>query len=372
MTCNSQQSSPLRTRAQVRVCLLLRLVVGVVFLFSGAVKGVDPYGTALKIGEYLHVMGIEWLAPLSGAMSVALVGVEVALGVALVAGAWPRLTASVTLAFNAFYTLLTLWLAVANPISDCGCFGDVVVLTNQQTFWKNVALLAMSVPLWVLWRGSGSRCGRWVSVVVTVAAVGFTAAQLLWLPVVEKFPFGEGVDLRALVLEGEQQTVGGKIVCRNLATGEVVKFDVEDPAWWDDSVWEYVDTEQVGNPNGDRVQVTGRDFVLTDAQGDMTADVVEYEGVTELVCLALTEKLSQRKAERVKNVVAESLAQGKRVVVATASELESAVVWLATAGVDVANVEVCNMDITTLQVVVRAPQGVVRIDDGVIVSKRRL
>ena len=187
------------------VAVVLRVAVGVVFVFSGVVKGVDPYGTVLKIGEYLHALGIEWLGPLAGAMSVALVSVEVALGVALVVGAWPRVVGGVVVAFNLFYTVLTLWLAVANPISDCGCFGDAVVLTNWQTFWKNVALLTASAVAWAVVRNDrGKRWSGVVSVVALVATAAFALYGLLWLPVVEKFPFGEGVDLRALVL-GEQQ-----------------------------------------------------------------------------------------------------------------------------------------------------------------------
>ena len=112
MTCKLQPKEGVQNSHLLRtVALVLRVAVGCVFIFSGVVKGLDPYGTVIKIGEYLHAMGIEWLGPLAGVACVALVSLEVALGVALVVGAWPRVVALVVLAFNVFYTALTLWLA---------------------------------------------------------------------------------------------------------------------------------------------------------------------------------------------------------------------------------------------------------------------
>ena len=357
------------------IALLLRVAVGVVFVFSGVVKAADPYGTVLKIGEYLHALGIEWLGPLSGALCVGLVSVEVALGVALVVGAWPRVVMPVVVAFNLFYTALTLWLATANPIGDCGCFGDVVVLTNWQTFWKNVALLCGSAVSWaLLGREKGTKWSQWGTAVALVATMAFALYNLLCLPLVEKFPFGEGVDLRALVMgeqeEAEQSEVG-RVVCRNAATGEVEHFDVNDPTWWDESVWVFVEMEG-SEATDSRVAVTGRDFVLTDEQGDMTADVVEFEGTTMLLCVQLTERLTPKEWERIADTIAKAQRRGERVVVVTATEIAEATEELARAGVDVMGVEVANLDITALQVVVRAPVGVVTLRDGVIVRKSRL
>ena len=375
MTCKLQPKEGVKFPRLLRiVALVLRVAVGCVFIFSGAVKAADPYGTVLKIGEYLHALGIEWLGPLSGAMCVALVSVEVALGVALVVGAWPRVVLPVVVAFNLFYTALTLWLATANPIGDCGCFGDVVVLTNWQTFWKNVALLGGSAVAWaVLGREKGAKWGGVCAIVALVATVAFALYNLLCLPLVEKFPFGEGVDLRALVMgeQEAQQSEVGRVVCRNVATGEVESFDVNDPTWWDESVWEFLEMED-SEAAEDRVAVTGRDFVLTDEQGDMTADIVEFEGTTVLLCVQLTERVSPREWKLIVKTITEAQHRGERVVVVTATEIAEATEALARAGVDVMGVEVSNLDITTLQVVVRAPIGVVWLRDGVIEKKIRL
>ncbi len=375
MTNKLQPKEGVRNSRLLRtVALVLRVAMGCVFIFSGVVKGLDPYGTVIKIGEYLHAMGIEWLGPLAGVACVALVSLEVALGVALVVGAWPRVVAPVVLAFNVFYTALTLWLAVANPIGDCGCFGDVVVLTNWQTFWKNVALAVALAVVWaVLRREKGARWSLAATLGAGVLMALVAAYSLACLPLVEKFPFGEGVDLRALVVaEPAEQEQSGGVVCRNVATGEVETFDLNDPAWWDESVWEFVKMEGADEATDDRVVVTGRDFVLTDGQGDLTADVLEFEGTTRMVCVQLVDRVKAEWWSRVAEEIDYALGRGERVVVVTASEIGHATEVLSRAGVDVVNVEVCNMDITTLQVFLRAPSGVVVLKDGVIVEKRRI
>lgn len=375
MTYNRQPKEAMKSYRLLRIAaLVLRVAVGCVFVFSGVVKGLDPYGTVIKIGEYLHALGIEWLSPLAGVACVALVSVEVALGVALVVGAWPKIVASIVLVFNLFYTLLTLWLAVANPIGDCGCFGDVVVLSNWQTFWKNVALLVASAVVWGVLRGDrGAKWTLWTSLGAGVLTALVATYSLACLPLVEKFPFGEGVDLRALVVaEPAEQEQSGGVVCRNVATGEVETFDLNDPAWWDESVWEFVKMEGASEPSDDRVAVTGRDFVLSDEQGDLTADVLEFEGTTRMVCVQLVDRVKAEWWSRVAEDIDYALGRGERVVVVTASEIGHATEVLSRAGVDVVNVEVCNMDITTLQVFLRAPSGVVVMKDGVIVEKRRI
>jgi uncharacterized membrane protein YphA (DoxX/SURF4 family) len=120
-----------------------RFLLAVVFTFSGFIKANDPLGTVYKVQDYLEAWGL--LSLKSGALPYVLalaVGVfEFALGIYLLFGIRRRLAPFLTLLVMCFMTPLTLWLAISNPISDCGCFGDAVVLTNWETFAKNVVLL---------------------------------------------------------------------------------------------------------------------------------------------------------------------------------------------------------------------------------------
>ena len=122
----------------VNIC---RFLLAGVFIFSGFIKANDPYGTAYKIQDYLEAWGFQHLIPDAfpylGAMAMGVF--EFALGFYMLFGIHRRITPTLMLAVMSFMTPLTLWLAIANPISDCGCFGDAVKLTNWETFWKNIA-----------------------------------------------------------------------------------------------------------------------------------------------------------------------------------------------------------------------------------------
>ena len=134
-------------RVKKIVVNIARLVLAVTFILSGFVKAVDPLGTQYKITDYLEAMHLGGLLPDLAALglSVILSAAEFCLGVFLLFAIQRRLTSRLILLMMVVMTPLTLWLALANPISDCGCFGDAVVLTNWQTFLKNVVLLACAI-----------------------------------------------------------------------------------------------------------------------------------------------------------------------------------------------------------------------------------
>ena len=189
-----------------------RLVLAITFILSGFVKAVDPLGTLYKINDYLvamHMGGLlsDWLA--LGA-SVLQSAVEFCLGIFLLFAIQRRLTSRLILLIMVVMTPLTLWLAIANPISDCGCFGDALVLTNWQTFWKNVVLLVCAVV--VAWWPKEmfrfiSESNQWI--VINYSALFILAVSvwsLYYLPIFDFRPYHIGTDLRQQwqrTMEGE-------------------------------------------------------------------------------------------------------------------------------------------------------------------------
>jgi uncharacterized membrane protein YphA (DoxX/SURF4 family) len=112
---------------------------------SGAFKCVDPVGTAIYIEKYLASYSLSELAVASEAIAIVLMVVEFAIGLLLILGVWRKGTALISSVMLLFFLVITLLSATVLPIGDCGCFGDAVVLTNWETFWKNVVLLIMSI-----------------------------------------------------------------------------------------------------------------------------------------------------------------------------------------------------------------------------------
>ncbi|MBQ4366550.1 MAG: DoxX family protein [Muribaculaceae bacterium] len=170
------------------VTLLMRLTVGGVFMFSGFVKAVDPWGTYYKFNEYLLTMGLDNLVSLSLIAAVTLAAAEFMLGLLLAVGAYRRVTPWLMLLFLLVMTPITLWLAITDAVPDCGCFGDALHLSNWSTFGKNLLLTAGVVYLIIYNRRLPSIYGpavQWAAAffafvfVVSVASEGYFIQPLI-------------------------------------------------------------------------------------------------------------------------------------------------------------------------------------------------
>ena len=192
---------------------IARLVLAVTLILSGFVKAVDPLGTQYKITDYLAAMHLSAYVPdilLLGA-SVLLSAVEFWLGICLLFAIRRRIVSTLTLLMMVVVTPLTLWLALADPISDCGCFGDAIVLTNWQTFWKNVVLLAAALAVWkwpLEMMRLISKSNQWI--VINYSAlfiVGLSGWSLYDRPYFDFRPYHVGTDLKTgwqRMMEGEE------------------------------------------------------------------------------------------------------------------------------------------------------------------------
>ena len=184
----------------VNIC---RFLLAIVFLFSGFIKANDPMGTVYKVEDYFEAFGLAgWIygfVPYLIAWIMAIV--EFTLGSYLLFGIRRKLASISCLLFMLVMTPLTLWLAVSNPISDCGCFGDAVHLSNWDTFWKNVVLLLASVFVFVrnrsVFKLVTDKVDWLVAMYSTVFIFLFTYFTLNHLPVFDFRPYHIGADIKA-------------------------------------------------------------------------------------------------------------------------------------------------------------------------------
>ena len=121
--------------------IISRIIVGLVFMFSGAVKAVDPLGSAYKFSDYFQAFHLEFLQPFALILAIILFTAEFIAGFSVLSGYRQKTGIWGVLILMCIFTPLTLVLAVTNPVSDCGCFGDAIQLTNWQTFGKNIILM---------------------------------------------------------------------------------------------------------------------------------------------------------------------------------------------------------------------------------------
>jgi len=196
--------------AAVNIC---RIVLALTFIFSGFVKAVDPLGTQYKIQDYLTAIGIGRMVPdfTTLASSVLLAATEFFLGICLLFAIRRRMVSKLVLGIMAVMTPLTLWLAISNPISDCGCFGDALVLTNWQTLWKNVILLGAAIVVWK-WPLEQARLisqsNQWIVMNYSLVFIllFISVKSLYTLPQFDFRPYHIGADIRegwTKMMEGE-------------------------------------------------------------------------------------------------------------------------------------------------------------------------
>lgn len=128
---------------------IARILVSFTFLYSGFVKLVDPLGSSYKFEEYFgaDVLNLEFLIPFALPFSILLILVEIMLGLTLLLGYKPKITVWSLLAINTLFLFLTWYSAYYNKVTDCGCFGDALKLSPWDTFYKNVILLVLMLPL---------------------------------------------------------------------------------------------------------------------------------------------------------------------------------------------------------------------------------
>ena len=225
---------------------LCRIIVGIVFIYSGFVKGIDPLGSDYKFTDYFNAFGMGWMNATTLFFSFALSLVEFLIGIALLFNLWVSRMAWGSLLFMAFFTPLTLVLALTNPVSDCGCFGDAMILTNWQTFWKNIILLLLAIMIFMYrkeYKSSLPLVGQFSF--LALAGAGMLCLSVYCyrhLPVLDFRPYAVGKN----ITEGMRLPEGAEpdqyevtLKYKNKQTGEVQSFTEENYPWQDTLNWEY-------------------------------------------------------------------------------------------------------------------------------------
>lgn len=173
-----QYSKPMRkSRAFKLLANVCRLILACTFIVSGFTKVIDPWGTAMKVNEYLSIYGMESLQGASMAFSIWLCGAEMMMGCMLLFKVRIRLISIFAVLSMLFFTALTLLSATVIPVEDCGCFGEALKLTPWETFYKNLALLPMALVVWWRYRPDKIFAFNPLEIVLTVT---FSSSRCIW------------------------------------------------------------------------------------------------------------------------------------------------------------------------------------------------
>lgn len=345
--------------------LICRITAGLVFIFSGTVKAIDPLGSAYKFQDYFLAFNMDFLLPLSLPLGILLCAAEFFAGISVLFNIRQKTGIWLLMLMMIVFTPLTLVLALTNPVTDCGCFGDVIHLTNWQTFIKNIILL---IPVTVLFINrnkvipASGTIKEWMAIAGILALfIAFSLFNLRYLPLIDFLPYKTGT-----YIPDKMKIPEGKPADRYETTfiyekdGIAKEFSLENyPA--DDSSWVFVDQKTVLAEKGYEPPI--HDFVLTTQDNtDITEDILASEDFTFLM---ICQKIENIKAGRLN----EGFALGNRL----SEENIQFLVLTASGAAEIirygSSHDVCSVDEITLKTMVRSDPGYMLLRAGTILGK---
>jgi uncharacterized membrane protein YphA (DoxX/SURF4 family) len=338
-----------------------RFLLAALFLFSGFVKGVDPLGTHYKIEDYLLAYNMDWALPFSLGLAFALIALELSLGSLLLLNLMPKFTRIILALLMGFFTLVTFYDALYNPVSDCGCFGDALILTNWQTFYKNIFLDVLVVFLFVRnpKKTTILRQFLWSSAIYLVF-LGFLFYNINHLPLID---FGSW-KIGNQIYNPNKKPTEIYLTYKNIQSEETQEFlspnfPYQDTTWMKE--WKYVSTHEV-DPNPPT-----NDLLIFDLEGkNVSNEILGYSDKCLLLVSHSLDEIDEKKAGKIKKLV-------------HLAEQESISVFLITASVGNTLTEFeqryqLNMpyflaDDTALKTIVRSNPGLILLENGIVLKK---
>ena len=349
---------------------LCRFVLALVFIFSGFVKAIDPLGTQYKIQDYVDAFGWSALVPdVVSAMVALSIGIlEFFLGICLFFGIRRIIVPYTVAVIMLFMTPLTFWLAIDNPISDCGCFGDAVVLSNWETFWKNMVLLVMA--LLVAYKR------KYIFPLVTtrldwlITIYGFIYIFIIeiycytHLPIFDFRPYSIGSDIvkNMTIPEGEKPTQYETLFTMKKDGVEQV-FTIDN---YPDSTWTFVNTKTIVKEKGYEPAIQDFSVLCVEDGEDMTEQILHNDGYVFLLISHQLGMADDGNIDLINELYDYSLEYGYGFYCLTSSSEEEIQLWKENTG---AEYPFCQVDNITLKTMIRSNPGLMLLRKGVVLQK---
>jgi uncharacterized membrane protein YphA (DoxX/SURF4 family) len=345
--------------------LICRIIAGLVFIFSGFVKAIDPLGSAYKFHDYFVAFHIDFLQVFTLPLAILMCTLEFIAGFSVLSGFRQKTGIWIIFLLILFFTPLTLVLAITNPVSDCGCFGDAIHLTNWQTFGKNIFLLVLILILFTERKkvtGIFKAATEW-SIIgsVSVFFILFSVFNLRYLPIVDFLPYSIGTNISAKmqIPEGAQSEQYSTTFIYE-RDGVRKEFTLNDyPA--NDTSWKFIDQKSVLIRKGYKPPI--HDFSVINLKNEnITGKILNDSGY---MLLMVSKKLSQSNQEK--------LSKGYDLGIYCISNGIGFYILTASATSEVKSIDnglsFCLTDETVLKTMIRSNPGYILLRNGTIIGK---
>ena len=349
---------------------LCRIIVAVTFIFSGFVKAIDPIGTQYKLQDYLGAIGMAGILPNWTLLAVAvfLAAIEFCIGIFLLFAIQRRLISKLTVAFMAFMTMVTVWIVVADPVKDCGCFGDALHLTNTETLIKNIVLLVCSLA--IMYRPLAmfrfvSKSNQWIVTNYTIVFILVSSGlSLYYLPIFDFRPYHIGVNIpRGMEIPKGAKLPQFKTTFIMEKNGQRKEFTLDN---YPDASWKFIDSKTVQTSEGYIPPI--HDFSITDNKTglDLTNSVLSHKGYTFLLIAPHLETADDSNFGDIDRLYEYAQSYDIPFYCLTASTTKAIKRWVDLTG---AEYSFCITDEAVLKTIIRSNPGLLLLKDGTIINK---
>ena len=349
---------------------LCRIIVAVTFIFSGFVKAIDPIGTQYKLQDYLGAIGMAGILPNWTLLAVAvfLAAIEFCIGIFLLFAIQRRLISKLTVAFMAFMTMVTMWIVVADPVKDCGCFGDALHLTNTETLIKNIVLLVCSLA--IMYRPLAmfrfvSKSNQWIVTNYTIVFILVSSGlSLYYLPIFDFRPYHIGVNIpRGMEIPKGAKLPQFKTTFIMEKNGQRKEFTLDN---YPDASWKFIDSKTVQTSEGYIPPI--HDFSITDNKTglDLTNSVLSHKGYTFLLIAPHLETADDSNFGDIDRLYEYAQSYDIPFYCLTASTTKAIKRWVDLTG---AEYPFCITDEAVLKTIIRSNPGLLLLKDGTIINK---
>lgn len=368
---NYKGTNPILKTTLLIFAHLLRIAFALVFLFSGFVKAIDPLGFAYKLEDYFQAFGpfFQYFNSLALVLSIAFSGAEIVLGLMILLLVKYKFAVRISLLYVSLMTLLTLYIAFNNPVTDCGCFGDALILSNWETFYKNVLLLGivgfMSFTRTSLIQFFNKKVENAMVVAFTLISLFVSIYNLQHLPWIDFRPYKIGTDVQEkMILPEDAVTEEYRITFIYEKEGVQKEFTLDNYPE-NDSTWKFVDQRTEIIRHGTQTEI--HDFVLIDeSYTDITAEVLDFNYQTYLVVMYDLKKANVKGVAEIKKLYEQQARGTSRFYILTASGENEMSEFKSDFEIEI---PFLTADPITLKTMIRANPGIVLLEDGVIHDK---
>jgi uncharacterized membrane protein YphA (DoxX/SURF4 family) len=353
---------------------LIRIVVGVLFIFSGLVKANDPLGLSYKMDEFFEVWNMHWMSPYSLTLSVIMIAFEIIAGIAVITGYAYRVFSFLLLLLILFFTFLTAYVLFSGKIKECGCFGDCIKISNEETFYKDVALTVLAVILFIFRNRIQPLFNRPIGTAIMILTAFFAFGIQWWtlehLPFYDCLPYKVGADIKVDknippgAIPDQYETM---MVYKNKKTGELKDFTTQNFPWQDTINWEYADTKSKLIKKGN-AEPKIKDFMIRDQDGgEHTDEILNAPGYTFLLFVNNVDKARKDNLDKLKKLIAESQQQGMAFYILCSADKDKTAKFIKDWGFT--GVDVLVFDYTASKTALRSNPGLLLLEQGVIKGK---